>query len=170
MIKVSCRCEEVGSTALMGFSRIEEGRRVLYVSNIGDTKAVIFQDSSYKCLTYDHRGTDSLEGERVRREGGTIFNGRVNGFLAVTRAFGDQFLKKNGVSVIPHVEKVEIRLIDKYLVAGSDGLWDTLAEEDVIEFIRKSSTAEELSKMLLKQTLANGSRDNTSVLAIRLKA
>lgn len=46
--------------------------------------------------------------------------------LAVTRAFGDFPLKKTGLTVVPEIKKMEIRLSHKYLVVGSDGLWDFL--------------------------------------------
>lgn len=46
------------------------------------------------------------------------------GVLAVTRAFGDYSLKQVGLTAAPEVKKMEIRLSHKYLVVGSDGLWD----------------------------------------------
>jgi serine/threonine protein phosphatase PrpC len=38
--------------------------------------------------------------------GGYITNNRVNGSLAVTRAFGDFFYKKSGVISVPEINKV----------------------------------------------------------------
>jgi serine/threonine protein phosphatase PrpC len=51
-------------------------------------------------------------------------NNRLCGVLAVTRAFGDYSLKKVGLTVVPEIKKMELRMTHKYLVAGSDGLWD----------------------------------------------
>jgi serine/threonine protein phosphatase PrpC len=59
-----------------------------------------------------------------RAAGGAIINGRLCGMLAVTRAFGDFALKKAGLTASPELKKVELRLTHKYLIAGSDGLWD----------------------------------------------
>ena len=64
--------------------------------------------------------------ELIRRESGCIIRGRVNGQLAVTRAFGDLDLKTQGVSVIPDVKVQEIRNDCKYLIMASDGLWDVV--------------------------------------------
>ena len=41
----------------------------------------------------DHKATDPVEARRVVEAGGMIFNERVNGVLAITRAFGDHQLK-----------------------------------------------------------------------------
>lgn len=30
---------------------------------------------------------------------------------------------------MPHIEKVELRLIDKYLVVATDGLWDVCSDQ-----------------------------------------
>ena len=59
-----------------------------------------------------------------RKNGGVVLNNRLCGVLAVTRAFGDSALKMSGLTVTPEVKKVELRLSHKYLVVGSDGLWD----------------------------------------------
>jgi serine/threonine protein phosphatase PrpC len=67
-----------------------------------------------------------------RKSGGNLILGRVGGVLAVTRSFGDFHLKylgliigrKLGLSAVPEVKRVELRLHHKYLVVASDGLWD----------------------------------------------
>lgn len=51
-------------------------------------------------------------------------NNRLCGVLAVTRAFGDYSLKQIGLTAAPEIKKMEIRLSHKYVVVGSDGLWD----------------------------------------------
>lgn len=58
--------------------------------------------------------------------------------LAVTRAFGDYSLKKVGLTALPEVKKLEIRLSHKYIVAGSDGLWDFMQIKDIQKVIRNS--------------------------------
>lgn len=51
-------------------------------------------------------------------------NNRLCGVLAVTRAFGDFSLKKMGLTAVPEIKKMELRMTHKYLVMASDGLWD----------------------------------------------
>jgi protein phosphatase 1L len=48
---------------------------------------------------------------------------RLDGTLAVTRAFGDKRLKA-WVSISPEVTKLEIASNCEFLILASDGLWD----------------------------------------------
>jgi serine/threonine protein phosphatase PrpC len=107
--------------------RQETGRKVLYLANLGDTRAVLMTGASTaERLSYDHKSTDKSEVDRVRREGGIIMEDRVGGALAITRAFGDHALKKDGVSARPYIKKHMVRPTDRYLVMASDGIWDVL--------------------------------------------
>jgi len=51
---------------------------------------------------------------------------RVGGVLAVSRSFGDHELSRFGVTAIPDIMKIDLRVIHKYLVIASDGLWDVV--------------------------------------------
>lgn len=165
------RSQNMGSTACVGFFRMEESKRVLYCANVGDSRCLLLQDTTSRRLTYDHRGTDPTEQMRIKRGGGAVFNGRVSGFLAVTRAFGDHSLKTAGVIVNPHVEKADLRLIDKCVVVASDGVWDNLSDLVVADIVRSrgTGTTEEIARAIVKEAIAQGSKDNTSVLVIRPK-
>lgn len=87
-------------------------------------------------MSYDHRGTDPQEIERVRRDGGVILEGRVGGTLAITRAFGDHSLKKDGVIAKPFIKKHILRPNDKFLVIASDGVWDSMEDQDAINYCK----------------------------------
>ena len=39
---------------------------MLYIANVGDTRAVLGQISSYKRVSYDHRANDPAEIQRVK--------------------------------------------------------------------------------------------------------
>ena len=56
-----------------------------------------------------------------------MFGDRVGGVLAVSRAFGDHSLSDQGVICSPYINRVELRLIHKWVVVASDGLWDVVA-------------------------------------------
>ena len=56
--------------------------------------------------------------------------------MAVTRAFGDFPLKKTGLTVVPEMRRIEIRLSHKFLVVGSDGLWDFIDIKKVHQVIK----------------------------------
>lgn len=64
--------------------------------------------------------------------------GRLGGLLAITRAFGDISMKKNmGLIVKPDVKKIEIRLSHRYIVVGSDGLWDFVDIKAIQNVLKK---------------------------------
>ncbi len=97
---------------------------------MGDTRAVLITGpSTFERLSYDHKASDKAEADRVRRDGGVILDDRVAGSLAITRAFGDHFLKRDGVIARPSIKRHNLRNTDKILVIGSDGIWDALDDE-----------------------------------------
>ncbi|KAF4316955.1 hypothetical protein BBO99_00006360 [Phytophthora kernoviae] len=64
----------------------------LFVSRngVGDCRLVLSKrDGRTVELTQDHRLTLAIERERVIQLGGRVINNRVNGVMAITRAFGD---------------------------------------------------------------------------------
>ena len=80
-------------------------------------------------------------------------NNRLCGVLAVTRAFGDYSLKKMGLTAFPEIKKVEIRLSHKYLVVGSDGLWDFVDVMKVHKVVKNEMEADDIARALLKMAL-----------------
>lgn len=57
--------DNTGSTACVAVTRIEKGQRVLYVANLGDTRAIISNNGVAERLSYDHRATDPIEIDRI---------------------------------------------------------------------------------------------------------
>jgi protein phosphatase 2C family protein 2/3 len=80
----------------------------------------------FRKLSEEHRPTNRLEEIRVKSAGGKVAAGRVNGMLAVSRAFGDFFFKKNGpvVTAAPYTisTKIDTVVDESYLILGSDGV------------------------------------------------
>ena len=64
----------------------------------------------------------------MRNGGGIIFENRVGGSLAITRAFGDHSLKKDGVIAKPFINKHVLRSTDKFIVIATDGVWDVMED------------------------------------------
>ncbi|PHJ16070.1 protein phosphatase 2c domain-containing [Cystoisospora suis] len=70
----------------------------LTVAHLGDSRAVlVFNDGKVLRLTSgtDHKASDPIETDRVEKLGGWVYGERVNGQLAIGRAFGDWNLKLN---------------------------------------------------------------------------
>lgn len=85
-----------------------------------------------------HDDTQPQEKERIVQAGGIVFNGRVDGDLAVARAFGD-FTYKQREDLPPEAQEVscepEIRIrerkeTDRMLVLACDGVWDVWRDLD----------------------------------------
>ena len=54
-----------GSTACVAVVRIEDSKRVLYVANVGDTRAVLNVSGVARRLSVDHKATDRAEINRI---------------------------------------------------------------------------------------------------------
>ena len=141
------------------------------MANVGDTRGVLISGTSnYKRLSYDHKATDKTEIDRVKKEGGIVMDDRVGGALAITRAFGDHALKRDGVTAKPHITKHYLTPADKFLVIGSDGIWDVLEDEDACKLCRDELTTKEIAQQIVKAALEGGSTDNCSCLVIRFNS
>jgi serine/threonine protein phosphatase PrpC len=149
----------------------DNSKYTIYSANAGDSRTVLLNpDKNYvKRLSYDHKATDPSEIARLRKSGGAVFNGRVFGTLAVSRAFGDFELKRFGITATPYITKTVTNKGDKYIVIASDGVWDVLTDDDVLSISKKfGSNANELSDAILHISLDRGSLDNISVLVVSL--
>ncbi|XP_043711766.1 probable protein phosphatase 2C 44 isoform X2 [Telopea speciosissima] len=114
-----------GSTAVTAI--VMDGKD-LWVANIGDSRAVLCERGCANQLTVDHE--PRTERRRIEKQGGFVTSlpgdvPRVNGQLAVARAFGDQSLKAH-LSSEPDVRHVNIDSTIEFVILASDGLWKWL--------------------------------------------
>ena len=158
----------IGSTACIIYITKENGKKVLYSANIGDTRSVLISSNDYKRLSYDHRATDTNEYNRIVQSGGIVFAGRVYGTLMLSRAFGDWELKTYGVISEPHVTKININENDKYVIIATDGIWDVLDDADVYEMSKNFENSKDLCNNIVEKALDKGSMDNISCFVINL--
>jgi protein phosphatase 1G len=83
------------------------------------------------------------EADRIKKAGGEIYMGRVNGNLNLTRAIGDLEYKTNKklppeeqiITANPEIIKVKNENID-LLVMGCDGIWEVKSNSDITGFIK----------------------------------
>eukprot|EP00929_Paragymnodinium_shiwhaense_P064943 TRINITY_DN32609_c0_g1_i1.p1 TRINITY_DN32609_c0_g1~~TRINITY_DN32609_c0_g1_i1.p1 ORF type:complete len:288 (+),score=48.52 TRINITY_DN32609_c0_g1_i1:89-952(+) len=183
-----------GCTACSCLLMKEGNTRFIYTAHLGDARAVICRGGLAVRLTSmsDHKATDAVEAKRVIENGGTIFNERVNGMLAISRAFGDHQLKtpalpKDVVSNIPDITCTELTDQDMFVIVACDGLWDVVQDQEsvnlVLEGIRelmallpalsqdsssagRRQMAEVLARTLLEEALARGTSDNVSCMMV----
>lgn len=82
--------------------------------------------SSLKAIvvTRVHKAIYPQERARIQKSGGTVSsNGRLQGRLEVSRAFGDRQFKKFGVVATPDIHSFEVTERDHFIILGCDGLW-----------------------------------------------
>lgn len=158
-----------GSTACCCVVRKEGNSNVLYVANLGDTRAVLSKGGQAERLSVDHKCDNQEEVKRIKGGGGIILDMRVGGVLAVTRAFGDHSLRRSGLSAEPHIVKHTLRPVDKFLVIASDGIWDELSDQDAVNYCNDDMPCNKISQMIMKTAIEKGSKDNISVIVLKFK-
>lgn len=115
----------------------------IYCANIGDSRAVACINCECVPLSYDHKPENPQELKRILAAGGYVLGNRVNGNLALSRAFGDFHYKGNEqlpaeqqiVSPFPEVKSIELNDDVDFILLACDGIWDVLSSEEVVEFV-----------------------------------
>ena len=156
-----------GSTACVVLVRKEGNSNVVYVANIGDTRAVLSKSGTAERMSVDDKCDNPEENARVKSGGGIILDNRLGGVLAVTRAFGDHALTRVGLIATPHIVKYTLKPFDKYLVIASDGVWDELSDQDAVGLCLDDISTKQIAQNIVKTALARGSKDNISVIVIK---
>lgn len=149
------------------------GPRRLLVANLGDSRCCLVRgDGSAVALSDDHKPNRPDERARVQAAGGhVVFAGcwRVQGDLAVSRAFGDSHLKRYGVSAEPELSRYDLAEGDAQLVLASDGLWDVVDEAQCGHVLRRCPEPLDAARALCEMATQRGSMDNITVLVVALK-
>lgn len=186
-----------GSTAITCLIRneeekIEDGpdkgktrtKKMLYVANVGDSRGVLCKDGKAIRMSKDHKASDAEEKDRIEKAGGFVTRfDRVNGLLAISRAFGDHLLKP-AVSCVPYQQSYEIDSTTPYFILACDGIWDVISDQEAVDFVNKSLVAafgendpgaaqaklqvalQTISKEMIQNALDAGSQDNISMMLV----
>lgn len=143
----------------------------LIVANVGDSRAVISQNGVAKQLSIDHE--PSKERRKIEDRGGFVSNfpgdvPRVDGQLAVARAFGDRSLKKH-LSSEPDVSVETISEDTDYLILASDGIWKVLSNQEAVDCIKHVKCPQTAAKQLTEEALARKSTDDISCVVVKFR-
>lgn len=158
---LDCFCS--GSTAV---TVVRQGLN-LFMGYIGDSRAILgSKDSSDSLvavqLTVDLKPDLPREAERIKRCKGRVFALQDEPEvprvwlpfddapgLAMARAFGDFCLKEYGVISIPEFAHRVITERDQFVVLASDGIWDVLSNEEVVEIVSSAPTRSSAARVLV---------------------
>jgi len=122
-----------GTTSVCCFVDVKDKSVTLTCGNLGDSRCVFYKKDEVIPMSIDQKPNKPKEKKRIEDSGSCVMFGRVNGSLAVSRAFGDyryknkENLKPEEQSVIafPEVKQEKIWYI-KWIKYISFGLWWTL--------------------------------------------
>ncbi|KAL1300703.1 probable protein phosphatase 2C 52 [Arachis ipaensis] len=158
---LDCFCS--GSTAV---TIVKQGSN-LFMSNIGDSRAIMGSKDSNDSmvaiqLTIDLKPDLPKEAERIKRCKGRVFALQDEPEvprvwlpfddapgLAMARAFGDFCLKDYGVISIPEFSYRLLTDKDEFIVLASDGVWDVLSNEEVVEIVSTALTRASTARVLV---------------------
>ncbi|KAL6975814.1 hypothetical protein U1Q18_024610 [Sarracenia purpurea var. burkii] len=158
---LDCFCS--GSTAV---TIVKQGSN-LYMGNIGDSRAILGSKDNNDSmvaiqLTIDLKPDLPREAERIKRCKGRVFalqdEPEVSRVwlpfddapgLAMARAFGDFCLKEYGVISIPEFSHWILTERDKFIVLASDGVWDVLSNEEVVEMVSSAPNRSSVARTLV---------------------
>ncbi|XP_057429994.1 probable protein phosphatase 2C 9 [Lotus japonicus] len=157
-----------GSTAV---TAILLNNQKLWVANVGDSRAVLSRRGEAIQMTIDHE--PNTERGIIENKGGFVSNmpgdvARVNGQLAVSRAFGDKNLKSH-LRSDPDIRHDEIDSDTEFLILASDGLWKVMANQEAVDIAKKIKDPQKAAKQLTAEALNRESKDDISCIVVRFK-
>lgn len=150
----------------------------VWVANVGDSRAILV-DSFGQVVqaSHDAKPNDVRFSKGITKKGGKVYEGRIEGQLAMGRALGDRNVNAdNGSYVVPNKPKItKYNLADfegGHLVLACDGIWDVATSEQVGEFVHQQSQAgcdvAQISKQIVATAFKAGSQDNLTALVVKL--
>lgn len=157
MADMLCENEDIdtyisGTTAVIAIFHDNK----LIISNVGDSRVVVgLEDEkgniTAKQMTVDHNCYNKEEYDRIIAKGGRvealqfgeesfgplrIFKGSLPyPGLVVSRSLGDEVARRLGVISKPDINIIEIDDKLKFCVLATDGVWDGLTNEEVVEIV-----------------------------------
>lgn len=130
---------------------------VIWVAWVGDSSCVIVSSQDAARVGEDHRPDSERESKRILGAGGRIKPSNHGGpprvwhstqempGIMVSRSIGDVFAHGFGVSALPDVYRKQVESSDRYIILGSDGLWDVFTPKDVRDHIQIEETGDSAS-------------------------
>lgn len=184
------KCGSCANTAVL--MRTPSGGCLLVAANVGDSRTVLASGGKAIQLSTDHKPDIDEERFRIERKNPTPKQPlvrkaggewRVGGLLALSRAFGDAYLKDwddgtrdgarggYGLTAEPSVFLREVGAEDQWLILGTDGLWDHVPNQEAVDVCLAEGSAkspDQLAQQLLSLAVSRGSTDDVTVIVLRL--
>ncbi len=194
-----------GSTAVTCALFEEGGRTKLCTANVGDARILLVRGGAAVQLSVDHVPDDENERRRIDRGNPNLRKSlvsftegswRVGGVLALSRAFGDAFLKESGrfegfgernadygsgfgLNAEPDCYIETLTSEDTWIMMSSDGLFANdergggggFENQEIADFLLAAAPdadPAELAKELCGMAVSKGSTDDITVTLMKL--
>lgn len=166
-----------GTTAL---TLVRQGD-LLVVANVGDSRAVLATaDDDGRLvpvqLTVDLKPNLPRESERIMQSRGRVLSCEdepgvyrvwmptVEGpGLAISRAFGDYYIKDFGLISEPELTSRNITHRDQFVILATDGVWDVMSNQEAVEIVSSTAEREEAAKRLVESAICAWKRKRRGV-------
>lgn len=132
------------------------------VCNCGDSRTYIIDSKAEKIVfkTQDHKPENEIQ--RISQAGGFVLKGRVNGYLAVSRSFGDKVV----TGVIPDPD-VTIVPVGDMAVSVTDGVTDVMSDDEILSCVLSSRHGDGANN-IISRTKMKLPHDNISAVVAEL--
>ena len=129
-----------------------------YIGNIGDSRVYLYRDFELTQLTEDHTYANTLVRAGILSKEEAEHDERKN---VIIKALGADSI------VEPDFYQVDLK-VDDVLLCCSDGLYDELAPEEIIDIINAKPNMSDLAKELITRANQNGGRDNITIISLKV--
>lgn len=151
--KKDSKCEGMGTTLVAAIIKGKES----YVVNVGDSRAYLISDGKIEQITHDHSFVEEMIGRGSITREAARNHPRKN---IITRALGAE------ETVMCDIFEPELSKNDLLLLC-SDGLSNTLSDEEIFEISKNNKNLSDIGKELLDLALSRGAPDNVTVGLLR---
>lgn len=190
--------DQSGTTATI----IYMNDHIVLIASVGDSRAIMSSkddngNAAFVQLTENHVAANTKERDLVIQRGGSVSKSsggtdRVNGKLVITRSIGDANLadylsREPSVVAMTRSEMKESCGLDRcFVVLASDGLWDVMSNQEVVDMVNEVLKAfdmttdsiswedggafQEAAERLTQEAYVRGSTDNIGVCVVSVDA
>jgi serine/threonine protein phosphatase PrpC len=155
---------------------VYDGRKGIFTcANVGDSRCILSRGGRAVKLHRLHRLSEVDERERIIAAGGTVLKSRVNGVLAISRAFGDIEFKGSNplhglVISVPDIHIEKITPMTEFAILATDGVFDVMEPQDAVNIVRarlhERCSLLEAAQALTQAAINAGSVDNVTAAII----
>lgn len=168
----------------------------LFLSHVGDCRAVLCRDGIAVRLTQDHRPDRKDEQKRIKEAGGGVFqvagiwrcttaagaaraldaragfkDGESHLYLSCSRSLGDPDMKLNPdrpiLSNMPETSVHKLQPEDLFVVLACDGVWDVIRDQQACDLVLNHwGEPAAAAASIVRTALSSGSGDNLTAQVV----